>query len=817
MIEEVEDGICLCVHCLSEVVRKDAIVEEAAGGPKVFCCRGCLEIYRVIQGEGLGDFYTRRRHWQPGPPEIARADLSLFSEVVREVGDEMEVDLLIAGIRCASCVWLIERALSGLGGVVSARVNYATHRARIRWRSGKTSLEEILRRVCSVGYTPKPYTGSLFRDDLNQERRDLLVRFGTAVFFSMQLMLYTVALYAGYFQGMAPLYKTAFQFISWGLATPVLFYSGYPFMRNSLRGLRQGVFSMDILIFLGSFSAYTYSAVAVLTDGEVYFDTASMIITLVLLGRLLEAGARYRAGEAVAALMTLQPKEARLLKKAGDPAPRSAGIATLPVQELEPGDLISVVPGGKIPLDGVVVEGVSEVDESMLTGESSPAVKQAGSEVFAGTLNLNGRLVVEVKRTGEGTVLSQIVKAVEDAQARKAPIQAVADRVVGWFVPAVLSVAVMTFLSRLLLSSDPTALTPALMNAVSVLVVACPCALGLATPLAILSGSAVASRRGLLVRGGDVYEMASKVDCIVFDKTGTLTEGRPVVTDVVVTADGWTTERLLGYAASVEACSEHSISRAIITAYKGRLLAVGRFRAFPGRGVEGIIGNELVLVGNRDFLLMRGTVFNGAQPLYEQLVAGGKTVVAVAVDGKLCGFIALVDALREGVRELVGTLGDMGMRVMMVTGDNPSAAERIAEEAGIVEVTAGVTPFGKAEIIRNLKAAGSVVAMVGDGINDAPALTEAHVGVAAGRAADVALGSADAVIMNGRPGPVADLLNLSGRILSVVKQNLFWAFSYNIVAVPLAASGFLHPVMSAVLMALSSLMVVGNSLRLARL
>ncbi len=811
-----DGGRVLCAHCLSEIVREDAVLDDAGGETVPFCCRGCLAIYRLINGEGLGDFYARRQGWRPGPPETATADPSLFSEVVRQAGAGMEADLLIAGIRCASCVWLIERALSRLNGVEVVRLNYATHRARIRWRPEETSIEEILRRICSLGYTPKPYTGSIYREGLDRERKDLLVRFGTAAFFTMQLMLYTVALYAGYFQGMDPLYKKAFQFISWALATPVLFYSGHPFLRNSLRGVRRGLFGMDVLVALGSFSAYAYSVYAVLTGGEVYFDTASMIVTLVLLGRLLEAGARVRAGEAVAALMTLQPKEARLLRKAGERRTDDSGPLTLPLREIEPGDVVSVLPGEKIPLDGLVIDGVSEVDESMLTGESSPGRKQAGAEVFAGTVNLNGRLVVEVKRTGGDTVLSQIVKAVEDAQARKAPLQAVADRVVRWFVPAVLSVALATFLLRFFFGADTAVLAPALMNAVSVLVVACPCALGLATPLAILSGSAAAARRGLLVKGGDVYERASGVDCVVFDKTGTLTEGRPAVTDVVVTADGWSAERLLRYAASVEASSEHPVSSAITGACREPLLEVSGFRAHPGLGVEGRIDGGRVLAGNRKFLSIHGIGFDGSEGVYEGFVSAGKTVVAVAVAGRLCGLIALEDTLKKGVKEVVGSLGRMGAGVMMLTGDNPGAAERIAGEAGITDMTAGVTPLEKAGIIRHRKSGGAVVAMVGDGINDAPALTEADVGIAVGRATDVAIESADAVIMNGRPELVADLLGLSKKTFRVVKQNLFWAFSYNVIAVPLAAAGFLHPVISAVLMASSSLIVVGNSLRLAR-
>jgi Cu2+-exporting ATPase len=619
----------------------------------------------------------------------------------------------------------------------------------------------------------------------------------------MQIMLYTVALYAGYFQGMEPLYRRAFQLIAWFLATPVVFYSGWPFARNTLRSLRRRVLNMDVLVFLGSFSAYAYSVAMVAAGGEVYFDTAAMIITLILLGRFLEAGARRRAGEAVAALMGLQPRKARRIGPSGE-------RVTVAVASLAVGDVFETVPGEQVPLDGLVTEGTSEVDEAMLTGESQPVLKETGAEVFGGTLNLNGRLLVRVLRVGRDTVLSRIVQAVEEAQARKAPIQAVADRVVGWFVPAVLAVALGAFVHWWSAAGPARAF----MNAVSVLVVACPCALGLATPLAVLVGTTAASRRGILVKGGDVLEAAARVDRVVFDKTGTLTRGAPVLTESVEMDKD---SGLLRMAAALEAPCAHPVARAIVSAWEGELPPVSDFREVPGRGVRGIAEGTRGAVGNPALMRELGIPLDeGLLVRYSSLSAEGKTVVVVAREGRALGLLGLIDALKPGARDAVSSLKARGLTVSMVTGDAEAVGRSVAREAGIGDVAAGSSPLGKAAVVRELQEEGGSVLMLGDGINDAPALTEARVGAAVGRATDIALKSADAVFMKDDLGLAPAFVDIARRSLRVIRQNLFWAFSYNIVAVPLAVAGLLHPIVSAAAMAASSLVVVGNSLRLAR-
>ncbi len=802
-----------CDHCLAEISEKDAIFEEREHSKHVFCCVGCQGIYHLIQGSGLAEFYERRAGWRPGPPDKADISLALFANLTEHADYENQIDIYISGIRCASCVWLIEHFLAGLEGVSSVRVNYVTHRLRIRWESKRTDLEAILNGITSLGYTPRPYTLSIYDELFKRERKDLLIRLGTASFFSIQIMMYTIALYAGYFQGIDPFYKKIFQLITWLLATPVMFYAGFPFIKNAFVGMRNRVANMDALVFIGSFSSYTYSIFMIFRNGEVYFDTSSMIITLILVGRLIETGMKGKASEAISLLMNLQPKEARLVKTVeGHTETISAYISTL-----KEGDMIEVIPGETIPLDCEVVGGDSEVDESMLTGESVSVKKTKGADVFAGTTNLNGSLILIVKRTGNSTVLSGIISAVEEAQTRKAPIQRVADRVVIWFVPAILAVSVLTFIFWY---KNGSSVTHALMNAVSVLVIACPCALGLATPLAILTGSAVLLRKGILVKGGDVLEAVARTDLVIFDKTGTLTSGKPSLVNILsYGAERKEIERL---AATLERSSEHIIARTIYSGISDKdIYPVKRFRAHPGMGVEGIIKDKRAVAGNIEFLRYAGIVITDEQiEQFNTSSSQGMTVIGLGMDDKLMGWIIIADALRPEAKDAIKGIRKSGCEIGMLTGDNSSVARRVAEEAGISVsnssntpyVFSGITPLQKAEKIADFRKADYRVAMVGDGINDAPALIEADVGISMGKATDIAIRSSDIVLMRNNLGLIPPLIRISRRTLSAIRQNLFWAFSYNIIAIPLAVSGEIHPIISAALMALSSLVVLGNSL-----
>ncbi|HSL92917.1 MAG TPA: cation-translocating P-type ATPase, partial [Candidatus Limnocylindrales bacterium] len=722
-----------------------------------------------------------------------------------------EAVLAISGLRCATCAWVIERYLGGRKGVTSARVNTATGRARIRWNPESAGIADIAGWIRELGYGPHPADSSGPEESLDREKRDLLIRFGTAAFFSMQAMTFTAGLYAGYFQGIEPKYVVAFKALAFALTTPVIFYAGYPFLRSALAGFRNRIVGMDALVFLGSFSAYAYSTVMLATGGEVYFDTAGMIITLILLGRYLEAAARSRASESLTRLIRLAPRQAK--RRIGGDRGLSPRTETVSASFLKPGDVVEVAPGEKIPADGRVIDGTSEADESLLTGEAGPVPKRAESEVYAGTINGWGRLAVEVVRTGRESALSRIVRAVEEAQARKAPIQNVADRVVGVFVPAVIAVALLAAAFRLLSGDSPV---PALLASVSLLVVACPCALGLATPLAVVVASGTARASGILIKGGDVLEAGASVTEVFLDKTGTLTEGSPRLADVI--GFGVPVERVLRLAASLESPSEHPLARAIRKgAEGGGLPIVTEFRAHPGMGVEGIVDGGRHFLGREEFLSHHGIPVTGSQrERYLELGEARKTAVILADEERVLGILSAEDAVRREAAVSVRRLKADGYRVRLVTGDSGPVASRVAMEAGIDDVLSRVTPAEKAEMIRSARSGGDRILMVGDGINDAPALVEADVGMAMGRGTDVAIESADAVLTGGDLRLVHGFLTLSRKTMRVIRQNLAWAFSYNLVAIPLAVTGHLHPILAAGLMSASSLVVVGNSLRLKK-
>ena len=793
----------LCDHCTQETGKALAITALIDGETRYFCCHGCLGVYELVHSNSLDAFYSQRCDWQPGPPATeVKLQASAFSDTVTVEGNQSRVDLMLSGIRCASCVWLIEKFLMKQEGVLSARVNYATHKATVTWAAENIALDTILNAIRSIGYLPHPCHGTGYSELFAREKQDLLLRFGTAGFFSMQLMLFTAALYAGFFEGMEERYRLAFQLISWALASPVLFYSGYPFLSSAFRSLRRLTLNMDVLVALGSLSAYCYSIVMIFYGGEVFFDTSAMIITFILLGRFLEAGSRLKAGNAMAELAELQPHEALLLSENGE-------TIMVPIAAVKIGDRIEIIPGDRIPLDGTVVDGEAEVNEAMLTGESNPMLKEPGSNVFAGSFSMNGRLSIQVTGNAGNTLLSRIIKTVEEAQARKAPIQGLADKTAGYFVPATIILALATFLYwKLTNGSNVTAL----MNAVSVLVIACPCALGLATPLAILVGTTAAGKRGILVKGGDIFETVSKTTTVVLDKTGTITTGKPSMTDL---HNCGLTPSFMQHVASLEAASEHPTGRTIAAEWQGEPLKTTQFKATPGRGVSGVIEGEIWRAGSRAFMIQKQVEL---QPLHEScasaLEAEGKTVVMVACGNKLAGIIGLIDDLRPDALQLIAGLRNKGLSLKILTGDNQGVANFIAAKCGITDVQAGLGPLEKAAVIRALKAKGECVMMVGDGINDAPALTESDTGVTLGHASGIALESASVAILKDDLRLINTLMESSSRCFSIIRQNLVWAFSYNMIALPLAMLGVLHPIISALLMVTSSLVVVSNSLRL---
>uniref|UniRef100_Q3AQU8 Heavy metal translocating P-type ATPase n=1 Tax=Chlorobium chlorochromatii (strain CaD3) TaxID=340177 RepID=Q3AQU8_CHLCH len=793
-----------CDHCQQTVSRTSAIIATINGDEKVFCCHGCLGVYELLHNNALDTFYNERCTLQPTSVTEGKApEAAAFRDTVISNGNEQQIDVLLSGIRCASCVWLVETVLLKQQGILSARVNYATHKATITWQQGAITLDTILQTLHKLGYQPHPYRGSS-NDVMIAEKQDLLLRFGTASFFSMQLMLFTAALYAGFFDGMESRYKLAFQLIALALATPVIFYSGYPFLANALRAIKRLTLNMDVLIALGSLASYLYSIAMIFADGEVFFDTSAMIITSILLGRFLEAGSRLKANNAIAELAELQPHEALRVSNNGET--NRVAVATI-----QSGEVIEILAGNRIPLDGKVVEGEAEVNEAMLSGESTPVLKGMDSEVFAGSTAMNGRLRVRVSGNASTTLLAQIIRTVEEAQARKAPIQSLADKTAAYFVPAIIALATVTFLYWKFTNGNTVI---ALMNAVSVLVIACPCALGLATPLALLVATTATSRHGLLVKGGDVMENLSTITTVVLDKTGTITTGKPSLTDCFLMDENLP---FIQHAASLEALSEHPTARAITAAWQGERLEVTHFKAITGKGVSGIIEQTHWYAGSKAFMEQEKiSIAPKEQERIAALEAEGKTVVIVARDRSIVGIIGMIDELRSDALPLINGLRTKGLKLHLFTGDNKGVARYIAERCGISDVQAEQSPLDKAARIRALQAHGERVMMVGDGINDAPALTEATVGVTLGNASAIALDSAGVAILHDDLRLITTLLNDASRCFSIIRQNLVWAFSYNLIALPLAVSGTLHPIVSALLMATSSLVVVSNSLRLRK-
>ncbi|MDH7497228.1 MAG: heavy metal translocating P-type ATPase [Syntrophomonadaceae bacterium] len=721
------------------------------------------------------------------------------------------VEFALQGMTCAACASRIEKALERLPAVLSARVNLATETAAVDYLPGAISPREMVAVITRLGYGARQLEGAgqamggAEAGELAARRRLLLL----AAVLSFPFLL----IMAGETLGLGlPAWLTSYatQLL---LATPVQFIAGFPFYRGAFFALRGGSANMDVLVALGTSVAWAYSAASplILHHGHRYFEVSAMLITLVLLGKYLETAARGRTSEAIRRLVALQPQEATLLV-AGEER-------TVPIASVQVGDTVLVRPGERIPVDGVVREGVSAVDESMLTGESIPVEKGPGALVTAATVNTYGALEVTAARVGEDTTLAHIIRVVREAQASRAPIQRLADRVAGVFVPVVLVLSLATFAAWYWGLTDQDA-ERALVAAVAVLVIACPCAMGLATPTAIMVGTGKGAEQGILVRGGEYLELLSRVDTVVLDKTGTLTTGRLQVTEVRPLEERISAPELLALAAAVEARSEHPLAAAIVEAARhgggGAQREATQVTAVPGRGVLGTVDGAQVAVGTPAFLAGLGVETVELEKLVAAAAARGTTAVAVAVDGLPQGIVALADTVRETARQAVSELRRLGLDVWMITGDNRYVAQAVAVATGIEQVMAEVLPQEKAARVEELRRAGRVVAMVGDGINDAPALAAADVGIAMGGGTDIAMEAADITLTRGDPLAVPMAVRLGRATLRTIKQNLFWAFAYNIVGIPVAAAGLLNPVVAGAAMALSSVSVVSNALRLRR-
>ena len=804
-------------------------------------CAACVR--RVEQGlanlEGVSradvNFATEKAtveydRSQLAPDELAQKVTELGYEVVGlEEGagsGPQKATIMVGGMTCAACVRRVENALSSVPGVTEAAVNLATGRATVSHEPDWGGLEALKTIITETGYEYLGTPESDLEDRVEAARlrdiQQLRAKFLTGAVLSVIIFMGTMQ---GWFPFLTQIPRRTMLPILFALTTPVVFWVGSRFFSGAIKAARQKTTDMNTLVAVGAFSAYLYSSLATFVPGlfsvsgmatHVYFDGASMIITLVLLGRLLEAKAKGKTSAAIKRLMQLKPKTARVVRD---------GVETdIPIETVIKGDRIIVRPGEKIPTDGNLISGASSVDESMLTGESLPVPKEKGDAVFAATINKSGSFTFEATRIGAETALAQIIRLVEEAQGSKAPIQRLADKVASIFVPIVFGIATLTFIIWYFVAPDPL-FSRALLNFVSVLVIACPCALGLATPTAVMVGTGLGAENGILIKGGESLEKAYRLTTVVFDKTGTLTKGEPEVTDLLP-VEGKTPEELLGIAASIEAVSEHPLAEAIVKKASESNVALQEitgFSSLSGFGAEGLIAGKKAALGNLKLMEKMGIPVDSLKEEHVTLGDAGKTTVFVALDGSVMGLIALSDVQRDSAANTVSQLKKMGLKTAMITGDNENAARAIGQAVGIDAILAEVLPGDKAKEVLKLQEAGEIVAMVGDGINDAPALTTADIGIAIGAGTDVAMEASDITLMSGNLESVPMAIRLSFQTMKVIKQNLFWAFFYNSLGIPIAAGILypffgilLNPAFAAAAMAMSSVSVVSNSLRLRR-
>jgi heavy metal translocating P-type ATPase len=800
-------------------------------------CASCVgrveKAIRSVEGVAAANvnLATERAYVEFAPSE---ANPAAVADAIRAAGYEPfenTIELKIDGMTCASCVNRVEKALGRVPGVENASVNLATERASIRYLGNADIVDRLIGAVEQTGYEAKPVQRVDGQADGEREARAteiaglwrsvLIAAILTLPVFALEMGSHFIPAVHDWVMG--TLGHSNSWYLQFALTTLVLFGPGLRFFRKGVPALLRASPDMNSLVVLGTSAAYAYSVVATFLPGllpegmdNVYYEAAAVIVTLILLGRYLEAKAKGRTSEAIKRLVGLQAKTARVV--------RDGEAQEIPLDQVLAGDLVQVRPGERIPVDGEVVEGSSFVDESMITGEPVPVQKSQGREVVGGTINRTGSFTFRATRIGADTVLAQIIRMVEQAQGSKLPIQALVDKVTAWFVPAVMAAAFLTFLVWLVLGPDP-ALTFALVNAVAVLIIACPCAMGLATPTSIMVGTGRAAELGVLFRQGEALQSLKEVGVVALDKTGTLTQGRPEPTDFVA-ASGFSEAETLRLVAAVETRSEHPIAQAIAAAAERRgldLPSTDSFEAVPGFGVSAMVEGRKVDVGADRFMTKLGLTVSTFADSAARLGAEGKSPLYAAIDGKLAAIVAVADPIKPSTPEAVAALHALGLKVAMITGDNRKTAEAIAKRIGIDEVAAEVLPDGKVAVVKRLRQSHGKIAFVGDGINDAPALAEADIGIAIGTGTDIAIESADVVLMSGDVRGVVNAIALSKATIRNIQQNLFWAFAYNVLLIPVAA-GVLYPVNGTLLspifaagaMALSSVFVLGNALRLRR-
>lgn len=810
-----------CFHCglpVEPVARQEISIQ---GTLRPFCCSGCMLVCQTIHDSGLAGFYDKLKSSESlAPPPATAKDLEQYdledvqADFVTTQNNISEATLLVEGIHCAACVWLIEHALKGEEGVKLCEVNLAHHRLRLCWDQSQVKLSSLLKRMAQIGYSAVPYNADAAEGAAVKRHKTLLYRMAFAGFGVMNSMWIAIALFSGDLtSSIDPEHEKFFHWVSLALCTPVLLYSGWDIMKGAVRGVVRGHLTMDLPVTIGCLVTYAYSTWITVTGQlhGVYFDTVITFLFIILVGRYLEGLSRRNATSASGRLMELQPRSAYRVVD-GEPQ-------LVSVRALRLGDQVLVRPGDKVSVDGRVVEGYSEVSEAMLTGESQPVVKRVDDRVVAGTVNGQGALVVQVEQLGSDTALAKIIHMVENAQGSKAPIQCTADRIVPWFVATTIGLALITFLYWVRQDFDI-----ALLAATSVLIITCPCGFGLATPMGIAVSVGHAARNGLLVKSGAAIEAMAAIDHVVFDKTGTLTEGRLAVTalhrDAASSLDE---EQLLRCVAAAESRSEHHVAKAIVNYVRERGISfeqcrIEDFSALPGRGLQARVNDQHVAIGNDALLRELGLVASAElRSVMQQAQAAGSVAVFVAVDGRVQALLAVQDRVRAEAPALVAELRKRGIGMTLLTGDSQLAADKVAAELGGMEVIAQVLPQHKAEKIAALKKQGKRVVMIGDGVNDAPALALADAGIAMGGGTDVSMDCAEFVLLDNNLNKVLFAIDLSRQTLRLIRQNINLSLGYNVLLVPMCMAAMLTPIFAAIAMPMSSLAVIGNALRIRRL
>jgi len=804
-----------CFHCGLPVTDSNRVEKNIQNIKREFCCHGCSSVCEMIYDSGLEGFYQRTPDGQllsppPEPPqETGLYDIDeIQSEFVHELGNIRDMHLIVEGIHCSACVWLIERSLAKLPGIIDVKVNLANKRLFVRWDNTQNKISNIIEHLGNIGYAATPFNPESAEGSIKKQNRALLLRMAFAAFTMMNLLWVSIALYSGADQGE---FKQLFQWVGFMLATPTLLYSGWPFLKGAWTGIRHLNLTMDVPIAIGATATYSYSVFVTVSQasvGEVYYDTVVNFIFVILVGRFLEAKSKRHAVAATQRLMDLQPRVANVL--------RDNETHIVPIRAIMLDETILVKPGEKVPVDGLVLSGESSIDEALLSGESVPVKKLPGDTLSAGTVNLESTLTVKVTATLRNTSLGKIISLVEEAQASKAPIQCIADQIVPWFVAVTLLLSTLTFTYWY-----STGIEFALMAATSVLIITCPCAFGLATPMSIAVASGLAARNGLLIKNGAVLEYLSSIQHFVFDKTGTLTEGRMRVKDIVSSVTD--KQQLLSRVSHIESLSEHNIASAITRQAKAEGInfdpqKVSNFENLPGYGVRGELDNECIIVGNIKWLEKNNIQIDNH--FIEQAAEQenkGTSCIHIAINTEHTGFIAIADQLKPDAKILIQNLRDSGIELTLLSGDKKAVAQAIADELGGMNVIAEVLPGEKDQMIQNLQKQGQRVAMIGDGVNDAPALIRADVGIAIGSGTDVSMESADIVLLSNELDKIRLAADLSRRTLRTIRQNIGMSIAYNIVMVPLAMMAFITPLFAAIAMPFSSLAVIGNASRIRTL